>query len=120
MPVISVSFVFAGCGKRNETGKAGQQEEKTTKETVEGTENENLNSMEVRNNGEAIQWRADSQDNWHDLVKLSELKGADGRERRNQWAGRSKRDKRKNTGNSCKWKYVAVEVHRRIRLERSV
>ena len=58
--------IFAGCGKKNETEKAGQQKEKTAKETVNETENEVLNSMEVRNNGEAIQWRADSQDSWHD------------------------------------------------------
>lgn len=62
--------IFAGCGKKNETEKAGQQEEKTAKETVNETENEVLNSMEVRNNGEAIQWRADSQDSWHDRERV--------------------------------------------------
>lgn len=72
--------IFAGCGKKDETEKGKQQEEKTTEATAGEKEDKISNTLEVRNNGDAIQWRADSQDSWNDLVKLTELKGADGQD----------------------------------------
>ena len=35
-------------------------------------------SPEWRNNGKTIQWRYGSEDEWHDLIDLDQLKGADG------------------------------------------
>ena len=82
--------IFAGCGKKDETEKGKQQEEKTTEATAGEKEDKISNTLEVRNNGDAIQWRADSQDSWNDLVKLTELKGADGQDgtngkKRSEW-----------------------------------
>ena len=55
--VLFIVFV-AGCGKAEKTGAAALPE--------------------VRNNGTAIQWRYPAEEEWRDLVALSELQGAAG------------------------------------------
>ena len=55
--VLFIVFV-AGCGKAEKTGAAALPE--------------------VRNNGTAIQWRYPAEEEWRDLVALSELRGAAG------------------------------------------
>ena len=107
---VGCLVIFAGCGKKNDTEKAAQQEEKTTAETVERKEDQISNTMEVRNNGDAIQWRADRQDSWHDLVKLTELKGEDGQDGQNGKNGiggtNSKNVEIRKESSYIQWRYV--------------
>ena len=57
--IISLCIVFAaGCNKAAKTDAAALPE--------------------VRNNGTAIQWRYPAEEEWRDLVALTELRGADG------------------------------------------
>ena len=60
--VLFIVFV-AGCGKAEKTGVAALPE--------------------VRNNGTAIQWRYPAEEEWRDLVALSELRGAAGENGKN-------------------------------------
>lgn len=107
---VGCLVIFAGCGKKNDTEKAAQQEEKTTAETVERKEDQISNTMEVRNNGDAIQWRADRQDSWHDLVKLTELKGEDGQDGQNGKNGiggtNSKNVEIRKEASYIQWRYA--------------
>ena len=107
---VGCLVIFAGCGKKNDTEKAAQQEEKTTAETVERKEDQISNTLEVRNNGDAIQWRADSQDSWNDLVKLTELKGADGQDGTNGKNGvngtNSKNVEIRKEASYIQWRYA--------------
>ena len=107
---VGCLVIFAGCGKKNDTEKAAQQEEKTTAETVERKEDQISNTMEVRNNGDAIQWRANSQDSWNDLVKLTELKGADGQDGTNGKNGvngtNSKNVEIRKEASYIQWRYA--------------
>lgn len=102
--------IFAGCGKKDETGKGKQQEEKTTEATAGEKEDKISNTLEVRNNGDAIQWRADSQDSWNDLVKLTELKGADGQDGTNGKNGvngtNSKNVEIRKDASYIQWRYA--------------
>ena len=76
--MVIVCLVFlCGCGKQNDPEK-NVETGKTLDEKKEKTEKED--QMEVRNNGEAIQWREDAEDEWHDLVKLADLRGESGRD----------------------------------------
>ena len=102
--------IFAGCGKKDETEKGKQQEEKTTEATAGEKEDKISNTLEVRNNGDAIQWRADSQDSWNDLVKLTELKGADGQDGTNGKNGvngtNSKNVEIRKEASYIQWRYA--------------
>ena len=102
--------IFAGCGKKDETEKGKQQEEKTTEATAGEKEDKISNTLEVRNNGDAIQWRADSQDSWNDLVKLTELKGADGQDGTNGKNGvngtNSKNVEIRKDASYIQWRYA--------------
>ena len=102
--------IFAGCGKKDETEKGKQQEEKTMEATADEKEDKISNTLEVRNNGDAIQWRADSQDSWNDLVKLTELKGADGQDGANGKNGvggtNSKNVEIRKEASYIQWRYA--------------
>lgn len=102
--------IFAGCGKKDETEKGKQQEEKTTEATAGEKEDKISNTLEVRNNGDAIQWRANSQDSWNDLVKLTELKGADGQDGTNGKNGvngtNSKNVEIRKEASYIQWRYA--------------
>ena len=102
--------ILAGCGKKDETEKGKQQEEKTTEATAGEKEDKISNTLEVRNNGDAIQWRADSQDSWNDLVKLTELKGADGQDGTNGKNGvngtNSKNVEIRKEASYIQWRYA--------------
>ena len=106
----SCLVIFAGCGKKDETEKGKQQEEKTTEATAGEKEDKISNTLEVRNNGDAIQWRADSQDSWNDLVKLTELKGADGQDGANGKNGvggtNSKNVEIRKEASYIQWRYA--------------
>mgnify|MGYP002762061551 CR=1 FL=1 len=65
--VLFIVFV-AGCGKAAKTDAAALPE--------------------VRNNGTAIQWRYPAEEEWHDLVALSELRGAAGENGKNGTDGK--------------------------------
>ena len=65
--VLFIVFV-AGCGKAEKTGAAALPE--------------------VRNNGTAIQWRYPAEEEWRDLVALSELRGAAGENGKNGTDGK--------------------------------
>lgn len=102
--------IFAGCGKKDETEQGKQQEEKTTEAAAGEKEDKISNTLEVRNNGDAIQWRADSQDSWNDLVKLTELKGADGQDGTNGKNGvngtNSKNVEIRKEASYIQWRYA--------------
>ena len=66
--VLFIVFV-AGCGKAEKTGAAALPE--------------------VRNNGTAIQWRYPAEEEWRDLVALSELRGAAGENGKNGTDGKN-------------------------------
>ena len=66
--VLFIVFV-AGCGKAEKTGVAALPE--------------------VRNNGTAIQWRYPAEEEWRDLVALSELRGAAGENGKNGTDGKN-------------------------------
>ena len=106
----SCLVIFAGCGKKDETEKGKLQEEKTMEATADEKEDKISNTLEVRNNGEAIQWRADSQDSWNDLVKLTELKGADGQDGANGKNGvggtNSKNVEIRKEASYIQWRYA--------------
>ena len=106
----SCLVIFAGCGKKDETEKGKQQEEKTMEATADEKEDKISNTLEVRNNGDAIQWRADSQDSWNDLVKLTELKGADGQDGANGKNGvggtNSKNVEIRKEASYIQWRYA--------------
>ena len=107
---VSCLVIFAGCGKKDETEQGKQQEEKTTEATAGEKEDKISNTLEVRNNGDAIQWRADSQDSWNDLVKLTELKGADGQDGANGKNGvggtNSKNVEIRKEASYIQWRYA--------------
>nr|WP_288556727.1 hypothetical protein [uncultured Mediterraneibacter sp.] len=106
----SCLVIFAGCGKKDETEKGKLQEEKTMEATADEKEDKISNTLEVRNNGDAIQWRADSQDSWNDLVKLTELKGADGQDGANGKNGvggtNSKNVEIRKEASYIQWRYA--------------
>ena len=67
--ILALFIVFvAGCGKAEKTGAAALPE--------------------VRNNGTAIQWRYPAEEEWRDLVALSELRGAAGENGKNGTDGK--------------------------------
>ena len=66
--VLFIVFV-AGCGKAEKTGAAALPE--------------------VRNNGTAIQWKYPAEEEWRDLVALSELRGAAGENGKNGTDGKN-------------------------------
>ena len=68
--ILALFIVFvAGCGKAEKTGAAALPE--------------------VRNNGTAIQWRYPAEEEWRDLVALSELRGAAGENGKNGTDGKN-------------------------------
>ena len=101
--------VFAGCGKKDETEKGEAAGSKTTEATAGEKEDKISNTLEV-DNGDAIQWRADSQDSWNDLVKLTELKGADGQDGTNGKNGvngtNSKNVEIRKEASYIQWRYA--------------
>ena len=58
--LLLICALLAGCGE-------------TANSTAIGTD-----SIDLRNNGTAIQWKYADETDWHDLVSISELKGAAG------------------------------------------
>ena len=68
--ILALFIVFvAGCGKAEKTGAAALPE--------------------VRNNGTAIQWRYPAEEEWRDLVSLSELRGVAGENGKNGTDGKN-------------------------------
>ena len=68
--ILALFIVFvAGCGKAEKTGAAALPE--------------------VRNNGTAIQWRYPAEEEWRDLVALTELRGAAGENGKNGTDGKN-------------------------------
>ena len=60
---------------------------------------------EVRNNGTAIQWKTGSGNEWHDLVSLDTLRGADGEKGADGRTPEFRVD-----GNLLQWRYCGSEV----------
>lgn len=73
--VLFIVFV-AGCGKVKKTGAA---------------------LPEVRNSGTAIQWRYPAEEEWRDLVALTELRGASGENGKDGADGKNGVDGRNGT-----------------------
>ena len=68
---------------------------------------------EVRNNGTAIQWKTGSGNEWHDLVSLDTLRGADGEKGADGSNGKDGIDGRsievERTDSDIRWRYEGGE-----------
>lgn len=73
-------ILFAGCGKAAKNNAA---------------------LPEIRNNGTAIQWKYSDETDWHDLVALSELRGAAGEAGKDGINGSDGRDGKDGVGISA-------------------